>query len=165
MKIAIISDSHDNLVNLNKFLIYCEKNNIDIIFHCGDWCAPAIFEIIRQNFQGEVYGIFGNVHAENNLMLDQAKKFNIHLKKELIEVKIDNIKMAIVHEPAKARKIAGKKLDLIFYGHTHKPWQDKINNTFLINPGTLAGMFMKATFATYNTKTKKLKLHILDEIK
>jgi predicted phosphodiesterase len=35
----------------------------------------------------------------------------------------------------------------------------------LVNPGNLAGMFYKATFAIYETKTDKLELKILETLR
>jgi len=35
----------------------------------------------------------------------------------------------------------------------------------LANPGTLAGMFSKATFAVYDTSTNNLELKILERLK
>lgn len=165
MKIAIIADSHDNLVNLEKCLLFCEKEEVNIIFHCGDWCAPSTLKFTRELFSEKIYGVFGNVHGEDKEMLNTAKEFDINLKKDKNKIIIDNIRMSIVHHPEEARKLAQtKKFDLIFYGHTHKPWQDKSDETFLVNPGTLAGMFMRATFAIYDTKTRKLELKLLDQL-
>jgi len=52
--------------------------------------------------------------------------------------------------------------DLIFYGHTHRPWTEKYNGLELINPGNLAGQINKASFAIYDTKSNKLELKILE---
>ena len=156
MKIAIISDSHDNLVNLEKCLLYCENENVDILFHCGDWCAPSTLKFTRELFSEKIYGVFGNVHGEDEEMFEKAKEFDINLKKDKNEITIDKIRMTIVHRPKEAHKLAQtKKFDLIFYGHTHEPWQDKVGATYLVNPGNLAGMFTRATFAMYDTETKK----------
>ena len=54
------------------------------------------------------------------------------------------------------------RYDYVFYGHNHTPWEEKIGNTVVANPGTLAGMFQKATFAVLDTKNKKLELKILE---
>jgi len=56
------------------------------------------------------------------------------------------------------------KYDLIFFGHTHQPWEKKIGDCRLVNPGTLAGMFNKATFAVYDSKTDKLELKLVERL-
>jgi uncharacterized protein len=164
-KIAIISDSHDNLVNLEKCLLFCEDAGVDLVFHCGDWCAPSTLKFAREVFSEKICGVFGNVHGEDEEMFEKAKEVDIDLKKDKNEITIDNIRMAIVHKPDEARELAEtKNFDLIFYGHTHEPWQEKVGDTFIVNPGTLAGMFMRATFAMYDTETRKLELKLLDQL-
>ena len=56
------------------------------------------------------------------------------------------------------------QFNLVFHGHTHKAWEEKINETRMINPGELAGQFYKPTFAIYDTETDKLELKILERL-
>ena len=76
--------------------------------------------------------------------------------------KLYNGRISISLNPNVGKKLAESgKYDLVFYGHNHKPWEEKINTCKLINPGTLAGLFNKSTFAILDTETKKLELIIL----
>ncbi|MEK7159170.1 MAG: YfcE family phosphodiesterase [Patescibacteria group bacterium] len=192
MKIAICSDSHDNIVNITTFLSYCRKNKIKIILHCGDWCATSVLRFFREKFKGEIYGVYGNVHADHETMQKFAKDNDIKLKSDeqllnLRSVSVHHesqqskrvhpaqlrgsndatkIVTIITHYPDNAKKLAETgKYQIVFYGHNHKPWMEKINETYMINPGTLAGMFQRASFAVYDTETKKLELKIVDQIK
>ena len=45
MKIAIISDSHDNWPNILTALKFIEKRGIDLIIHCGDICSGEIMAV------------------------------------------------------------------------------------------------------------------------
>jgi len=77
----------------------------------------------------------------------------------------DGKKIAFVHYPDKAEELAKTgKYDLIFYGHDHKPWEKLVGQTKMLNPGTLAGMFSKPTFAIYDTATDKAQLILLEKI-
>lgn len=180
MRVAILSDSHDNVPNMEKALKYINKEGIKIIIHCGDLCAPAmLISVIEPNFKGKIYLIHGNV-GDKELLEKVAKKYpNFKIFGEVGELEIDNEntslaesrRVAFTHFPKEAQKLAKTgKYDLVFYGHTHKPWEEKVTGyklhvTRLVNPGTLAGMFYKATFAIYDTVTNKLELKILDLIK
>ena len=82
-------------------------------------------------------------------------------------------KIGIVHFPGEAKKMAQSgKFDLVFYGHTHRPWDEKVpvlsgaegDGCHMINPGELAGQFYKPTFAIYDTETGKLELKILEKL-
>mgnify|MGYP002639210535 CR=1 FL=1 len=166
MKIAICSDTHDNLVNISTFLYYCNYHEIETIFHCGDWCSPSVLEFFRENFKGKIYGVYGNVHADAESMQSFAEKHDITLQEEELEIEIDKIKFILTHYPDNAKMLAKKEeYHIVFYGHSHQPWKEKIQKTYIINPGTLAGMFYRASFALYDTETKDLELILLDQIK
>ena len=78
------------------------------------------------------------------------------------QIKIGGKKIAFCHFPEIGRDLAKtQKYDLVFYGHTHKPWEEKIGKTRLVNPGNIAGLFFRPSFAIYDTKTGKLELKIL----
>lgn len=166
MRIAILSDSHDNIPNMEKALAWINRENINFIIHCGDLAAPAVLsKVIMPKFSGEFHFVHGNV-GDPNLLEEVAKDFsNVRVHGEVGEIEVDNKKIAFTHFPEKAQALAKKDtFDLVFYGHTHKPWEEKIGRTRLVNPGTLAGMFYKATFAIYDTETDKLELKILEFI-
>ena len=61
MKIAIISDTHDNLLNLGKFFDFARIKKIEAIIHCGDTAHGETLEEILKNFGGRIYLRFGNM--------------------------------------------------------------------------------------------------------
>ncbi len=166
MKIAIISDTHDNVPNLEKALAWMNKNGIEQIIHCGDLCAPGVFmNVLAPQFSGQIHMVFGNVEDRELLSKKVADFAHVKHYGDKGEVEIDGKKIAFVHFPEEGKKLAQSgKYNLVFFGHSHKPWEEKVSRTRLINPGTLAGLFYKATFAVYNTKTDKLELKILEQI-
>ena len=166
MKIAIISDTHDNVPNLEKALHWMNKNQIEQLIHCGDLCAPSILvSVLAPNFKRPIHMVFGNIE-DRNLTPEKAKDFsNVTHYGDQGKVEIDGKKIAFVHYPDEARELAESgKYDLVFYGHNHKPWEETVGQTKLVNPGTLGGLFQKATFAVYDTETDNLELKILEQL-
>ena len=164
MKIAVISDSHDNLANVQKTLDILKKKRIKTLLHCGDICASSTLAEILKRFLGKVHIVFGNADNEYFKITDPPFTNVERLKiwGEFGEIKVNKKRIAFVHQPELAERLtATQKYDLIFYGHTHKPWLEKIGRTELVNPGNLSGLFYRATFATYDTKIDKLELNIL----
>ncbi|PIT90237.1 MAG: hypothetical protein COU22_03255 [Candidatus Komeilibacteria bacterium CG10_big_fil_rev_8_21_14_0_10_41_13] len=167
MKIAIISDTHDNVVNLEKAINYLNQEKITTIIHCGDVCSRAVLRHLAKNYQGMTYWVLGNVHAAKEEMVGTDREFN-NLKyfEDFGLVEFEGKKIGFVHFPDEAKKMAQSgKYDLVFYGHTHKPWEETVGQTRLVNPGTLGGVFYNPTFALYNTETGELELKILDQLK
>ena len=58
--IVIISDLHDNLVNLEKCLKWCSDNEISKIICCGDVTNDETLELLAGGFAGEIFLVRGN---------------------------------------------------------------------------------------------------------
>jgi len=167
MKIAILSDTHDNWPNTKKVIKYLNKHKIKTIIHCGDVCAPSTLGEMAKLFKGdEIHIAYGNVDGDLDgfkMIAQKDKKIKLHGNTGKLE--IDGLKIVFCHFPFVAKKMAqSKKYEFVFHGHTHQPWQEKIGQTEIINPGTAAGLFAKATFAIFDTETKKPQLIFVDKI-
>ena len=134
MKFAIVSDTHDNIKNFNKIIAWLNQQNIATILHCGDICNQEIINEAEKNFKGEIVYVRGNGDYGLRDLPDTEELDLVHKK------------------------------DLVFYGHTHKPWEEKVGNCRLVNPGEVAGQRFKPTFALYDTQTDKLELKILEKL-
>lgn len=174
MKIAIISDAHNNLATLKKVLDYCERENIETIICCGDLASLETLDFLNDNFSGrEIYFAFGNMddgHLKNAAIGDTYRKTRVfrnfgealiggnHAKSESGSDHGPK-KIAFVHYPEKARELcASGKYDFVFHGHTHKPWTEKTGNCILLNPGNVAGEIYPPTFAVWNIGNDKFEL-------
>ena len=92
MKIAIISDVHDNIPNLKKILNYCIENKIEKIICCGDLASLETLDFINDNLMKRsidkyltVIGYNNGVVGFNNLKfleeyIESAKKLNDLIK-------------------------------------------------------------------------------------
>ncbi len=160
MQIAITSDIHNNEVNLEKVLRYCAEQEIKTLICCGDLTSKEVLDLMNDNFSGIIYYTFGNADYAELRKLDSENKYRkTFLFKNFGEAKIDNKKIAFVHFPQKARKLAETgKYDFVFYGHTHKPWEETIESCKMLNPGNVAGEIYLPTFAIWNTENDNFKL-------
>jgi len=166
MKIAIISDTHDNLATLDKFLVFVGKNPAGAVIHCGDIASGETLSHLAKSFGGNIFAVFGNMDYRDSVE-KAVKKYpeKIRLWKEFGKAEFDGLKIGFCHHKEMAlAQCHDRHFDFIFYGHTHKPWIDNIDGCRLANPGTLAGMFYQATFAVLDTKTRKLELKIISRL-
>jgi len=163
MKIAIISDTHDNLENLKRVLEKIKKERVNIILHCGDVASKETLKFLFQNFKGRVYLVLGNMDKDYELDKENLEEFSqLEFSSDIKEIEIENKKIAFCHRPEIAQNLAkSQKYDYVFYGHTHKPWMENIGQTKLINPGNVAGLFYRPSFAVCDLKTGKTELKIL----
>lgn len=153
MKFAIVSDTHDHVNNFLKVITWLNANNIETLLHCGDICTQDTMNEAEKRFKGEIKWVRGNGDFE----LDQVP--------ESMELALGGKNIFLNHYPDIAKTAAESgKYDLVFYGHTHRPWEEKVGNCRLVNPGETAGQRFKPCFAMYDTKTDKLELKILEKI-
>ncbi|MBL7058502.1 YfcE family phosphodiesterase [Patescibacteria group bacterium] len=161
MKIVIISDIHDNLTNLDLCLAWCKRESIETLICCGDITNAETVSLMAENFSNDIYAVKGNCGLFDDQEITQFK--NIQYLGRLGRVNLGGKNIGICHEPffiEKVRELG--ECDIIFYGHTHKPWIEEKGRTIEANPGTLGGVFQRATFSFYDTQTGQLELKVLD---
>jgi uncharacterized protein len=160
MKIAIISDTHDNLATMKKAAGWMKSEKIKLLIHCGDVSKQEILKESLEGFKGRIFLSKGNCDLGNF-----EKVPGLKFREKFGEIAVAGKKVAFCHFPEIASELAKTgKYDAVFYGHTHKPWIADEGKTIIANPGNLAGVFYRATFAVYDTKTGKLELKILDQM-
>lgn len=162
MKIAVISDIHDNLVNLEKCSAWCTANNIKSLICCGDIANAETLEIISQNWK-EIYLIRGNLEIYEE---EEVKKYsNIYYFNRFGLADIDGHRIGLCHEPLFFKDVLNLgKSEMIFYGHTHKPWEEIKYEVRIINPGNVSNTYYAPTFAVWDTNSGEIELKMLDEM-
>ncbi|NTU66333.1 MAG: YfcE family phosphodiesterase [Candidatus Moranbacteria bacterium] len=168
MHIAIISDIHDNIPNLEKVLDYCRKEKIGKMICCGDLMTVETLGHLNENFSGEIFFALGN--ADQRHFPEELFKNHAYGKTKVLESfgeeEFDGKRVAFVHFPEAARELAETgKYDFVFHGHTHKPWEEMIGNCKVLNPGNVANQHYPPTFAIWNTKNDLFKLVRLNSLK
>ena len=157
MKIGLISDTHDNIQNIQKATLLFTDKKVSFAIHAGDVVSPEAVEA----FSGvKLIGVLGNNDLEIDGLTDAFDKIGGQLKGELCEMEQDNLIFAIYHGTNAKRKeslIQSGKYDVVVCGHTHKMQNKKVERTLVINPGTANGWFFgySATAAVFDTKTRK----------
>ncbi|MCX6763713.1 MAG: YfcE family phosphodiesterase [Candidatus Moranbacteria bacterium] len=177
MRIAIISDIHNNEVNLKKVLNYCKNNKIETIICCGDLASKATLDLLNDNFSGTVHYTFGNMdkgQIRDFALGEKYKNTTIYKNYGEIEIKNNHVKptghatrrIAFAHYPKIAKELCETgNYHFVFYGHTHKPWTEKIGNCIMLNPGNVAGEIFPPTFAVWDTGNDKFALIRIHSLK
>jgi putative phosphoesterase len=151
-KIAILSDSHDNLRNLETALQQVRASGAEMLLHCGDLCSPFMVDRLAQGFTGPIHIIFGNNDGDGRLLHTIAVKYaHVTLHGVYAEVAVANRQLAMIHYPEPARRIAQSgQLDLVCYGHNHQKHHEQIGQCYLVNPGELLGMTGTVSWGLYD---------------
>ncbi|RME45013.1 MAG: metallophosphoesterase [Chloroflexi bacterium] len=154
-RVAIFSDSHDNIWNLDIALAQVREHGCDVLIHCGDLCAPFIVKQLAEGFSGPIHLVFGNNEGDGRLIQVVGSQY-AHVTHHGIyaELEIDGRQLAAIHYPEPARRIAQSgHFDLVCYGHDHTRHHEMIGSTHLVNPGEIMGKDHVPTWGLYDTES------------
>jgi len=152
MRIAILSDIHDNIWVLKDLLAGLQA---DALLFCGDFCAPFTLAQIAEGFGGPVHVVFGNNDGDKLLLSRVASRFShVTLHGDLAELDLDGRRVAVSHYPQVGRALAQSGVyHLVCYGHNHESTVEQVGSTVLVNPGEVMGRLGRSTYAVYDTAT------------
>lgn len=130
MKILVVSDTHRH--NENYFKVIEKLGKIDLVIHCGD-------------AEGSEYAISEGAGCETLIVMGNNDFFS-KLPRE-IETTIGKYKVWITHghnyyvsmnsEIIKEEAIR-RGVDIVFYGHSHRPVVEIEKDVIAVNPGSLS---------------------------
>ena len=69
MRVAVVSDIHDNIWNLDKALKLVA--DAAVLLCCGDICSPFTLKMLAEGFPGPVHVVFGNNDGDVKAMLQR----------------------------------------------------------------------------------------------
>lgn len=165
MQGLIISDTHNNLMNLEK--IFKTEDTADFLIHCGDVNDPQTLRYLADNFSKPIYLVLGNCDRALwywwQTQIDRPN--NILLFEEWGEGKVGNRRFAFSHYRERVEHIR-QQYDAVFYGHSHQPFIDDLQGEhWLLNPGNVAGLYYPSTYATWDLSKNFFKLNLLNNLK
>ncbi len=129
MKVLIVSDTHRKNENYFKVL---ELVKPDLVIHCGD-------------VEGSEYALTQAADCPVQLVLGNNDFFSC-LPREL-ELKLGAYKVWVTHghnycvsmgNEVIRREAAARGMDIVMYGHTHKPVVDRKGSVMAVNPESLS---------------------------
>lgn len=130
MKILIVSDTHGRHQNLETVL---EKEKpLDMLIHLGD--VEGGDDYIRLVAECPLEVVAGNNDFYSNLPIErilQIGKYNVlmtHGHYYYVNGGLSHIRRAIDE----------KKLDIVMFGHTHRPIIEEYKNATILNPGSIS---------------------------
>ncbi len=159
MKIAVISDTHDNLDATLKTFDLINKRKINFTFHLGDIIAPFTLKRIKEVYSGNMVLIFGNNDGEKQGLYKTAKELNFEIYDPPLIYEIKNKRFMLYHIYPENYFAEIKGIDFLLFGHWHKVIHVRKENTIFLNPGEVCGyLYGKKNFAIVDLKTKEVEI-------
>lgn len=129
MRILIVSDTHRN--NENFLKVVEREAPLDLVIHCGD--AEGSEYLISKSAGCRTHIVMGNndffsdLPREDEFMIAGRKVWVTHGHNYYVSLGNETIK-----EIARQRG-----MDIVMYGHTHRPVIEEETDLTVINPGSL----------------------------
>lgn len=155
---AVLSDIHDNIWNLERALDQVKALGISRIFFLGDFCAPFTLKQLAEGTTGQIDVVFGNNDGDTHLLTRIASDHaQVLLHGQFAELEVENRRVALTHYPDIARGLAEGNYDAVFYGHDHKSFSGEVGATIIANPGEVMGRFGSPSFGVYDTSDQSFQ--------
>ena len=158
MKIGIISDTHDNLPQIEKAVKIFNQEKVKLVLHAGEFVSPFTF-LEFKNLNCPLKGVFGNNDGDKLYLQEKFEGIG-ELRPEPYQVNINQKSIIILHKEGLIDALAeSQKFKVIIYGHTHRTDLREIGKTLIINPGECGGWLTgKSTIALLDLKNLKAKI-------
>ena len=129
MKVLIVSDTHRKNEN---YFVAVEREKPDMVIHCGDVegseyalteaaGCPVYITLGNNDF-------FSNLPRELDLDIGPYKVWVTHGHNYYVSMGSEHIR----------REALIKGVDIVIYGHTHRPVVDQSGKVTVVNPGSLS---------------------------
>ena len=129
MKVLIVSDTHRKNDNYFKVL---EMHKPDMVIHCGD--AEGAEYAITQAADCPVQIVLGN----NDFFSDLPRELELNVGPYKVWVTHGHNYYVYMNSETIKREAIARGMDIVMYGHTHRPVIDIDDEVIAINPGSLS---------------------------
>ena len=141
MYIGVLSDTHNQVHNLQKAVDIFHQNNVELLIHCGDITSV---ETVQFLCEFRVITVFGNGDFLSGEIKATLKGFDPQNFAGIIyEGEVGEKSVGVCHGHITRdldTMIQLGRFDYVFTGHTHIRQDERINHTRVINPGALGGL-------------------------
>ena len=141
MKIGVVSDTHNNLRNIETIINLFNEERVPVVIHTGDISNANTLERFS-DLNSKLIGVYGNNDRNESGLKEVAKKNNFQFQEPPRRLSLLDREIVIFHEPDKIDQFLSENqlIDVVLYGHTHRYENNVKNGVLFFNPGESAGM-------------------------
>lgn len=129
VRVLIVSDTHRSM---GTFLELAEKwAPLDLVIHCGD-------------IEGDEYVVWEAVdcpveivQGNNDFFSDLPRERQLEIGKYQVLITHGHQYHVSTGHEFLAKEAAARRIDMVMYGHTHRPVIEKVGSVLVMNPGSL----------------------------
>ena len=142
MQIGVVSDTHNNLKNIDKIISLFNEQEVVLVIHTGDIAsAKSLAKFSKLNC--DLVGVYGNNDRNEEGLKETAESNNFFFQEPPKILSIEERNIAIFHEPEDIDNflIKNETISVVIHGHTHRYRNEIRDGVLFFNPGESAGIF------------------------
>jgi uncharacterized protein len=162
MLIGAISDTHDNLPQIEKAVKILNEEKVGMVLHAGDYVAGFVIPKFK-SLNCPLIGVFGNNDGDHELLKKRfSETQNCTIHDRFAQVTVEGYRIALLHgEEAELLNALADSgyFNAIVNGHSHLKGIQTRGKTLLVNPGEACGYLTgKSTIAILDTANHHAKI-------
>ena len=135
MRVAIVSDSHNNIANLEKAVARANVEGCEQFFHLGDFTTGRTADTLA-GFRGGIQCVFGNCDSDIQGLKRALTRVGGEIDPPPFSFRLSEWRILLLHEPVGLEPQADtQNYDYIFYGHMHRVDHRRVGKTTILCPG------------------------------
>jgi len=155
MLIGVMSDTHDNILLTKKAVSRFNREGVELVLHAGDFISPFMIDTLK-DLEAPLTGVFGNNDGDRVLLERKSAALpTMKIAGTFARIDAGGMRIALLHGNDRELLeilIACRSLDLLVYGHTHRPEVRKEGSLLIVNPGEVYGYLTgRSTVALVDT--------------
>lgn len=137
MRIAVVSDTHNNLRNVQRIVELLNAADVARVVHTGDITQARTLELLAR-LHAPLVGVYGN-NDEREAIAPVAARYAMRLVDGSLSFEAAGRRVGVIHDPYQIDD-ALLDHDLVLHGHNHRLVLERRGGALLFNPGECAGM-------------------------
>ena len=139
MRIAVVSDTHNNLRNVQRIVELINAAGVERVVHTGDITQAATLTLLAR-LSAPLVGVYGNNDREREALEAAAAEHAMRLVDGTLSFEAGGRRVGVVHDPYEIDAGFVAAHDVVLHGHNHRLVLERRGATLLFNPGECAGM-------------------------
>jgi putative phosphoesterase len=143
MKIGIVSDTHNNLKNVNRIVELFNESSVERVIHTGDITQAKTLDIFA-HLKMPMYGVYGNNdEGERESLAAAVAAHGFIFQEPPFVLEWHQRSIMVVHDPLEFEGHLDHTHELALHGHTHLYRYEELSvrgaRQVVFNPGECAG--------------------------
>lgn len=162
MLVGVMSDTHDNIEQTKKAVARFNREGVEHVLHAGDFVSPFMIDTLKE-LKAPLTGVYGNNDGDRGPLEKKSAAIpGLKIAGTFARVELGGMRAGLLHgtdrELVEALAECGS-LDLLVYGHTHRPDVRKVGSLLVVNPGEVYGHLTgRSTVAVVDTEKRSAEI-------